>query len=84
MPFIRYLDSFLIIHTDLNILHTIYSFLTGWLNLNFKITVSKAIHKVSEIKQGFDFLGYRFIKILKNGKIQIRVYPTKKSQKHLL
>ena len=84
MPIIRYLDSLLIIHTDLNIQHKIYSFLISWLTLNFKIKLANFVYKVSEIQQGFDFLGYRFIKIFKNGRIKICVYPTKKSQKHLL
>ena len=81
---VRYLDSLLITHRDLNTIHKINAFLTCWLNLNFKITVPNSISKVNDIKRGFEFLGYRFIKILKNGESKIHVYPTKKSQKRLI
>jgi hypothetical protein len=81
---IRYRDTFVITHTNINLLKKINSFLTSWLHLNFKIPVSKLMYRISELKQGFDFLGYRFIKIFKNGKIRIHIYPTKKSQKYLI
>ena len=84
MPMVRYLDTFVIIHTNLSILQRIAIFLTGWVKLHFKISVSLDNCKVSESKQGFDFLGYHFIKIFKNGIIRIHIYPTKKSQKHLI
>lgn len=84
MPIVRYLDSLLIIHPDLKTLNNINTFVITWLKLNCRGTVAKLTCKFSEFKQGFDFLGYRFIKIFKNGKSKIYVYPTKKSQKFLI
>ena len=81
---VRYLDSLLIIQTGLTLLNKINIFVTTWLKLNCRITAAKLTCKVSEFKRGFDFLGYRFIKIFKNRKIKISVYPTKKSQKYLV
>ena len=81
---IRYLDTLVIIHANLNLLKKINSFLISWLHLNFKISVSKLMHKISEFKRGFDFLEYRFIKIFNNRRIRIYVYPTKTSQKYLI
>lgn len=80
----RYLDSLVIIHTNLNILNKINTFLTGWFILNFKIKIAKFNNQISEITRGFNFLGYHFIKTLKNGKIKINVYPTKTSQKNII
>ncbi len=79
---VRYLSSLIIIHTNLITLNKINIFLKYWVIQNLIIKSYLWITNFTKLSDGFEFVGYRFIKILKRG--IVKVYPTKKSQKHLI
>ena len=73
---VRYADDFVIIHKDLNTLHDIKNEISEWLsNVGLSLNESKTSIKCTD--NGFSFLGFRFINIIRHDKKRIKIYPDK-------
>ena len=78
--FINYMDDFIIIHYDKEYLKKCFNILSSILQEEYKLELNMSKTKIDSIRNGIDFLGYRFI--LKNNKIIIKLRNiTKKNLK---
>ena len=68
---INYMDDFIIIHNDKNYLKHCLKEIRKYLFYKLKLDLNEKKTKVESIKNGIDFLGYRFI--IKNNKIVMKL-----------
>ena len=77
---INYMDDFIILHHDKKYLQSCLVKIINILNNKYKLEVNLKKTKVDNIKNGIDFLGYRFL--IKNDKLILRLRKnTKKNFK---
>ena len=77
---INYMDDFIILHHDKKYLQSCLVKIINILNNKYKLEVNLKKTKVDNIKNGIDFLGYRFL--IKNDKLVLRLKKnTKKNFK---
>ena len=87
IQFVRYVDSFVIIHHDKEIVLAAKNKIFRWLKSNLGIEQRCLEENVSiqSSREGFGFLGFRLIHIKSPGKIyRLKIYPSKKSQKEVI
>lgn len=75
---IRYADDFVIIHKDLNILNDIKTEVSNWL-LDVGLSLNESKTSIKCTDNGFSFLRFRFLNIVRNNKKRIKIYPEKSS-----
>lgn len=75
---IRYADDVVIIHKDLNILNDIKTEVSHWL-LDVGLSLNESKTSIKCTDNGFSFLGFRFLNIVRNNKKRIKIYPEKSS-----
>lgn len=80
---IRYDNNLIIIHTTKFILEEVKVLLEYWLDKTCKLKLNKNKCLIVCLNNGFTFIGFRFINIIKNGKKLIKIYPEKYSIKSL-
>lgn len=80
---IRYDNNLIIIHTTRFILEEVKVLLEYWLDQTCKLKVNKNKCLIICLNNGFTFIGFRFINIIKNGKNLIKIYPEKYAIKSL-
>lgn len=68
--YVRYMDDFVLLHTDKQKLKECYKIISDKLNNDFNLTLNPKTH-IGMIKNGLDFLGYRFI--LKDNKLYLKL-----------
>ena len=68
---INYMDDFIIIHEDKNYLKYCLNYIKKYLFNNLKLELNDKKTKIDSIRNGIDFLGYRFI--IKNNKIIMKL-----------
>lgn len=73
---INYMDDFVIIHSDKKYLRYCLKEITKKLHNEYKLDINIRKTKINNIKNGVEFLGYRFF--LKNNKLVVRVKNTTK------
>ena len=73
---INYMDDFVIIHHDKKYLKYCLDEITNKLHNEYKLEVNLNKTKINSIKNGVEFLGYRFF--LKNNKLVVKVKNTTK------
>jgi RNA-directed DNA polymerase len=73
---IRYADDFLILHTNLQVLQRCYHIAEDYLN-NLKLKLNPEKTRLVRASQGFDYLGFRLIKVRKHGQLRTRITPSK-------
>ncbi len=81
---IRYADNFLVIHRDREIVVKAKDALSKWLANTSKLTFNEDKTKILNSQQGFDFLGFSFINVIKQGTSRIKIYPSKENQKRIV
>eukprot|EP01025_Chloroclados_australasicus_P053935 TRINITY_DN6393_c0_g3_i5.p1 TRINITY_DN6393_c0_g3~~TRINITY_DN6393_c0_g3_i5.p1 ORF type:complete len:359 (-),score=-11.16 TRINITY_DN6393_c0_g3_i5:236-1228(-) len=81
---IRYADDFVIIHKDKTVLEEAKEVTENWLNQTSKLQLNPSKTQIICTDNGFNFLGYRFINVVRNEKKRIKIYPEKSSIKNLV
>jgi group II intron reverse transcriptase/maturase len=81
---IRYADDFVIIHSDKKVIENAMGALSNWLNSTSKLKFNDTKTRIIESYQGFDFLGFSIINVIRNGIGRIKIYPSTKNQKKLI
>ena len=87
IQFVRYVDNFVIIHHDKEIVLAAKNEIFRWLKSNLGIEPRCLEENVSiqSSREGFGFLGFRLIHIKSPAKTyRIKIYPSKKSQKEII
>ena len=92
IQFIHYIDNFLILHHDKEMVLSAKNEIFCWLKSNFGIGFSQykewtqeANISIQSSRAGFVFLGFRFIHIKSPAKTyRTKIYPSKKSQKEVI
>lgn len=84
--FVRYLDNFVIIHPDKEIVLAAKNEILRWLKLNWGIKdFHEANISIQSSREGFVFLGFRLIHIKGPAKTyRTKIYPSKKNQKEVI
>ena len=82
---VRYLEKFVIIHSDKTIVQkakeATLHWLTSELHLNFNAGETKSL--VSS-REGFEFLNFQFISIYFQNTYRTKIYPSKETQKNIV
>jgi RNA-directed DNA polymerase len=81
---IRYADDFVIIHKDKKILEEAKEVTENWLNKTSNLRLNPEKTKIICSDNGFTFLGFRFINIVRNDQKRIKIYPEKSAVKNLI
>ena len=81
---VRYADDIIIIHKEREIIKKVKIELEKWLWDNCRLTLNQNKTKILESNQGFDYLGFSFITIQRNGIYRLKIYPSRKSQEKIL
>lgn len=79
---IRYADDFVVIHKDKVVLEEAMIEIENWLNKTSKLRLNPDKTKIICSDNGFTFLGFRFINIVRNQKKRIKIYPEKSALKN--
>ena len=81
---IRYADDILVTHKDIEVIHLVKQEIKEWLWRHCRLTLNDEKTKISDSSQGFEFLGFMFITINRNGVDRIKILPTRASQARIL
>jgi len=81
---IRYADDILVIHQDIEVIHLAKQEIKEWLWKHCRLTFNDEKTKITDSTQGFEFLGFIFITINRNGVDRIKILPTRTSQARIL
>jgi RNA-directed DNA polymerase len=81
---IRYADAFLVIYKDKETLLEIKNELQKWLNTISGLELNESKTSIVCADNGFSFLGFRFINVMRHGKKRIKIYPDTSSIKSIL
>jgi RNA-directed DNA polymerase len=81
---IRYADDFVVIHPDLQVISEAKEVCRSWLLMNPKLNLSEEKTKIVDSSNGFDFLGFRVVTIIRGNRERVRIYPQKQAQSRLL
>jgi RNA-directed DNA polymerase len=80
---IRYADDFLIIHRNKKTILDAKTEIEQWLSKTSKLELNTNKTDIISSKEGFRFLGFRFINVKRNNKMRIKIYPDKESVKNV-
>lgn len=81
---IRYADDILVLHHDPNVIKLAKQEIKKWLWKHCRLTLNDEKTKITNSSQGFEFLGFMFITINRNGVDRIKILPTRTSQARIL
>lgn len=81
---VRYVDDFIVIHRDKDILLKAKQAISDWLASTSGFELNQSQINITDSYQGFDFLGFSVINVIKNGKGTTKIYPSKQNQKQLI
>jgi len=83
LAIIRYADDFVIIHKEKFVIQEAKEEIAKWLLDGPHLEISEAKTSIVDSNEGFDFLGFSIITIIR-GKPRLKIYPSRKSQVTLL
>jgi RNA-directed DNA polymerase len=81
---IRYADDFVVTHPNLQVILEAKEVCRTWLLQNPKLTLSEEKTRIVDSSNGFDFLGFKVITIVRNNRERVKIYPQKQAQSRLL
>lgn len=81
---IRYALHFVVIHDNFDIISKAKNALNEWLSKTSKLHLNETKTKIVDSRNGFNFLGFSIINIVRNGVTRVKIYPSKKNQKLLI
>lgn len=83
LGFVRYADDFVIIHKNKTIVDGCIKQCSSWLqHMGLELNAKKSI--VRKSAEGFFFLGFQIINVVKDNKYKVKIIPSKSNQKALL
>ncbi len=80
---IRYGGNFVIIHKDSEAMERIREFSLNWLS-SIGLTLNPTKIRFMASTEGFEFLGFHFTHVMKNGSLKTKITPSRASQARLL
>jgi RNA-directed DNA polymerase len=81
---IRYADDILVIHQSQDVIKKSKLEIDNWLRKNCRLTLNQEKTKIFSSSQGFDFLGFSFITVSRNGTDRLKIYPSREGQARIL
>lgn len=84
LGFIRYADDFVLIHKEKRVLIAAREKLSEFFAKTSKLTFNENKTTLKPVSQGFDFFGFSFTNVARNGKTRIKIVPSRKSIKNHL
>ena len=78
---IRYADDFLIIHPQKEVIQKAKVVLSNWLKQTSGLELNEVKTSLICSTEGFTYLGFRFINIIRGNRMRIKIYPCKSSVK---
>jgi RNA-directed DNA polymerase len=81
---IRYADDFVVIHPSQQVISEAKEVCRTWLLTNPKLSLSEEKTKIVDSSNGFDFLGFKVITIIRGNKERVKIYPQSEAQSRLL
>ena len=84
LSIIRYVDDFVIIHKDENIIREAKAEISKWLWDGPRLLFSEEKTAIRNTNQGFNFLGFTCITITRGSSTKAKIYPSRASQARLL
>lgn len=81
---VRYVDDFIVIHRDKDILLKAKQAISDWLASTSRLELNQSQINITDSYQGFTFLGFSVINVIKNGKGTTKICPSKQNQKQLI
>lgn len=84
LSIIRYVDDFVIIHKDENIIREAKAEISKWLWDGPRLLFSEEKTAIRNTNQGFNFLGFTCITITRSSSTRAKIYPSRASQARLL
>lgn len=80
---IRYADDFVLIHRDPNVLNLCIDQTKNWLS-RIGLEISEEKSSIRDGREGFLFLGFQIIQVVKAGNYKVKIHPSKASKLRLL
>lgn len=80
---IRYADDFVVLHRDEHVINAAKTETKLWLAKTSKLNLHDVKTRIRTTQEGFEFLGWRFVHLKRNGKFYARIYPSKKALKNI-
>ena len=77
---VRYADDFIVTHLDKTVIENAKLALENWFASTSKLTFNSTKTRIIPATEGFEFLGFSFINIVRQGQFRIKIYPSKKKQ----
>ena len=84
LAIIRYVDDFVIIHKNENIIREAKAEISKWLWDGPRLVLSEEKTAIRNTNNGFDFLGFTCITITRGSSTRAKIYPSRLSQARLL
>jgi RNA-directed DNA polymerase len=84
LSIIRYAYNFVLIHPNSQILEESKQILIEWFASTSKLTINEEKASLVSLRKGFDFLGWTFITVKRNGIPRAKIVPAKKGIKCLM
>ena len=84
LSIIRYVDDFVIIHKDENIIREAKAEISKWLWDGPRLILSEEKTAIRKTTNGFNFLGFTCITITRDSSNRTKIYPSRLSQARLL
>lgn len=83
---VRYADDFIISHPNREVALAAKEETARWLMETSQLKFNEEKTLIKSIKEGFNFLGFTFIRVLikNNGLYRLKIYPTKKNQESVI
>lgn len=83
---VRYAKNFIISHPNKEVALAAKKETARWLMETSKLKFNEEKTAIKSIKEGFNFLGFTFIRVLNkdNGLYRLKIYPSKKNQKSVI
>lgn len=81
---VRYADDIIIIHKDRKVIENAKLEIEKWLWENCKLTLNQTKTRIHDSTEGFDFLGFTFINVMRNGISRLKIYPSRSGQARIL
>lgn len=84
LTIIRYADDILVLHKDQEIIQKAKLEVEKWLWENCKLTLNQTKSCIYDSTQGFDFIGFTCINVMRSGISRLRIYPSRSGQARIL
>lgn len=81
---VRYADDFVVIHKDRNVIMAAKAELETWFGTTSKLKFNEEKTRIVESHEGFKFLGFDIINLVRNKRGRIKIIPSKEKQSSII